>query len=169
MTVGRTAFHSFCRRKRLTSLGGAALAAAVAALPALAQEIKPGGTMVVALPGDPDSLNASIVTDISTSNLSGQFYSTIVRQNNDGHVLPDLAKSWEISPDGKTYTFHFHDNVKWHDGTPFTAEDVAWSLWNVNKKSNGPASGLLEAVESIEATDPLTAVFKLKYAYPPLL
>jgi peptide/nickel transport system substrate-binding protein len=169
MTVGRTAFHSFCRRKRLTSLGGAALAAAVAALPALAQEIKPGGTMVVALPGDPDSLNASIVTDISTSNLSGQFYSTIVRQNNDGHVLPDLAKSWEISPDGKTYTFHFHDNVKWHDGTPFTAEDVAWSLWNVNKKYNGPASGLLEAVESIEATDPLTAVFKLKYAYPPLL
>jgi ABC-type transport system substrate-binding protein len=117
MTVGRTAFHSFCRRKLLTSLGGAALAAAVAALPALAQEIKPGGTMVVALPGDPDSLNASIVTDISTSNLSGQFYSTIVRQNNDGHVLPDLAKSWEISPDGKTYTFHFHHNVKWHDGT----------------------------------------------------
>lgn len=161
----------FPRHSNLLSAGAglAALAAVVAASPVLSAEIKPGGTMVVALPGDPDSLNAGIVTDISTSNLSGQFYSTIVRQDGDGKVQPYLAKSWEISEDGKTYTFHFFDNIKWHDGTPFTAEDVAWSLWNVNKEYNGPASGLLEAVESIEATDELTAVFKLKYSYPPLL
>ncbi len=52
---------------------------------------------------------------------------------------------------------------------PFTAEDVAWGLWNVNKNFNGPSGGLLTAVESITAPDKLTAVFKLKYPYPPLL
>ena len=145
-------------------LAGLCVATAVGA-----QEIKRGGTMVVALPGDPEVLNSSITTDIASSNLCGQVYSTLVRLDNDGAVQPYLAKSWEISPDGLTYTFHLFDNVKWHDGKPFTAEDVAWGLWNVNQKYNGPASGLLEPVESIDATDKLTVVFKLKFPYPPLL
>jgi peptide/nickel transport system substrate-binding protein len=161
-------------RGRGIRLGAALFAAAISAallVPwrAEAQEIKKGGTMVVALPGDPEVLNSSITTDISSSNLSGQVYSTIVRLDNDGVVQPYLAKSWEISPDGLTYTFHLFDNIKWHDGVPFTAEDISWGLWNVNKKYNGPASGLLESVESITATDKNTVVFKLKYAYPPLL
>jgi peptide/nickel transport system substrate-binding protein len=134
-----------------------------------ATEIKPGGTMVVALPGDPEVLNSSITTDISSSNLSGQIYSTLVRLDNDGQVEPYLARSWEIAPDGLTYTFRLFEDVKWHDGKPFTAEDVAWGLWNVNRKYNGPASGLLAAVEAIEAADRHTVVFRLKYPYPPLL
>ena len=130
---------------------------------------KAGGTMVVALPGDPPVINSTVTTDISSSNLSGQVYSTIVRLDQDGNVQPYLAESWDITPDGLTYTFRFPSTIKWHDGTPFTAEDVAWGLWNVNRKYNGPASGLLEAVESITAPDARTAVFKLKYPYPPLL
>ncbi|MBS7588513.1 ABC transporter substrate-binding protein [Ancylobacter defluvii] len=130
---------------------------------------KEGGAMVVALPGDPPVINSTITTDISSSNISGQVYSTIVRLDRDGKVLPYLAKSWDISPDGLTYTFHLYEGIKWHDGTPFTAEDVAWSLWNVNKKYNGPASGLLAPVESITAPDADTVVFKLKYPSPPLL
>ncbi len=162
--------RAFTRALRC-SLGVAAIALAVGTTPSFAQatKIKEGGTMVVALPGDPDSLNAGIVTDISTSNLSGQFYSTIVRQDTEGQVQPYLAESWDISEDGKTYTFHLFKDIKWHDGTPFTAEDIAWSLWNINKEYNGPASGLLEAVERIEAVDDHTVVFHLKYAYPPLL
>ncbi|MET0741848.1 MAG: ABC transporter substrate-binding protein, partial [Microvirga sp.] len=130
---------------------------------------KAGGTMVIALPGDPPVINSTVTTDISSSSLSGQVYSTIVRLDKDGNVLPYLAESWDISPDGLTYTFRFPTTIKWHDGVPFTAEDVAWGLWNVNKTYNGPASGLLEAVESITAPDARTAVFKLKYPYPPLL
>ena len=139
------------------------------ALPSTAAEIKKGGTMVVVLPGDPPVINSAITSDTSSNNLCGQIYSTIIRLENSGKVIPYLAKSWDISADGKTYTFKFFDNIKWHDGTPFTAEDVAWSLWNVNREYNGPASGLLKAVESITATDKLTAVFKLNYAFPPLL
>ena len=46
----------------------------------------------------------------------------------EGKITPDLAKSYEISPDGLTYTFHLHSNVEWHDGHPFSADDVAFSL-----------------------------------------
>ena len=42
------------------------------------------------------------------------------------HVKPALAKSWDISPDGKTLTFHLQDNVKFHSGNPLTAADVVW-------------------------------------------
>src|SRR5215217_5353502 len=106
--------------------------------PARAQEVKSGGAMIVALPGDPEMLNSSMTTDISSSNISGQVYNTIVQLDQDGNVQPALALSWEISPDGLTYTFKFFDNIKWHDGVPFTAEDVSWGLWNVNKNYNGP-------------------------------
>lgn len=43
-------------------------------------------------------------------------------------ILPDLARSWEISPDARVYTFHLHQNVRWHDGAPFTAKDVIFSF-----------------------------------------
>ena len=42
--------------------------------------------------------------------------------------VPDLADSWEVSPDGLTWTFHLHPGVKWHDGQPFTANDVAFTV-----------------------------------------
>lgn len=44
------------------------------------------------------------------------------------HIIGDLAERWEVSPDGKTYTFFLHKNVQWHDGEPFTAADVAYSF-----------------------------------------
>jgi peptide/nickel transport system substrate-binding protein len=160
------------RRRVIVSLAAASVALALGLLPAesaRAQQINKGGTLVVALPGDVEVINSSITTDISSSNMCGQVYSTIVRLDDNGNVQPYLAKSWEISPDGLTYTFRFFDNIKWHDGVPFTSEDVAWGLWNVNKKYNGPASGLLDAVEKIDTPDKLTAVFRLKYPYPPLL
>ena len=156
-------------RRRLLQLFGLAAVGGTMTPTAFAQDGKKGGTMVVVLPGDVEVINSSITTDISSSNMCGQVYSTVVRLNDDGNVEPYLAKQWERSADGLTFTFQFFDNITWHDGTPFTAEDVAWSLWNINRKFNGPASGLLEAVESITTPDKLTAVFKLKYPYPPLL
>ncbi|MEO3999532.1 ABC transporter substrate-binding protein [Mesorhizobium sp. CAU 1732] len=149
--------------------GAAAAAFLIAGLLPDAVHAQGDGVLVVALPGDPPVINSGITTDISSSNLSGQVYSTLVRLDPEGQVIPSLAQSWEISEDGLTYTFNLFEGVKWHDGEPFTAQDVAWSLWNVNKEFNGPASGLLEAVSSIEAVDDLTVVFNLEYTYPPLL
>lgn len=125
--------------------------------------------MVVALAGDPPVINSGITTDISSSHIGGQVYSTIVGLDKDGNPIPSLAKSWDISEDGKTYTFHLFDGISWHDGEPFSAEDIAWSLWNINREYNGPSSGLLGSVTSIEATDDTTVVFTLDAPYPPLL
>ncbi|UCG66621.1 MAG: ABC transporter substrate-binding protein [Deltaproteobacteria bacterium] len=52
-------------------------------------------------------------------------------------VEPDLAKSWAISADGKVYTFHLFENVKWHDGKPFSAEDVKYSLEKMTDPKKG--------------------------------
>lgn len=145
-----------------------ALGLAMAATPGIAQ-VKEGGTMVVALPGDPPFINSAIGSDISSSNLSGQIYATIVRLDNNGKVAPYLAEAWEWSEDGLTLTFHLRDGLTWSDGVPFTAEDVAWGLWNVNREFSGPASGLLSVVTSIEAPDDKTVVFTLEHPYPPLL
>ncbi|GHC78950.1 ABC transporter substrate-binding protein [Limoniibacter endophyticus] len=135
------------------------------AIPVSSQE----NSIIVGLAGDPTLINSAITTEINSSVVGAQVYSTIVRLNYKGEPIPSLAKSWEISPDGKTYTFRFFEGIKWHDGTPFTAEDVAWSLQNLNRKFNGPAGGLLEAVQEMKVIDPLTVVFELSQPYPPLL
>src|SRR4051812_189339 len=94
--------------------GGAAILGPTveAAMPA---NVKAGGTFVVALPGDPEVINSGITSDISSSNISGQVYDTIVRLDNDGNVTPGLAKTWNVSEDGLTYTFNLFAGVKWHD------------------------------------------------------
>ena len=123
------------RRQILAMFGLAAVGAGAtsAIVPrAQAQAGRKGGTMVVALPGDVEVINSSITTDIASSNMCGQVYSTVVRLDDDGNVQPYLAKQWEISPDGLTYTFRFFENITWHDGKPFTAEDVTWGLWNLS-------------------------------------
>ncbi|KAA0971853.1 ABC transporter substrate-binding protein [Aureimonas fodinaquatilis] len=126
-------------------------------------------SIVVGLSGDPTIINSGITTEISSSVVGAQIYSTIVRLDSEGNPIPSLAESWEVSDDGLTYTFKFFDGIKWHDGTPFTSQDVAWSLLNINREFNGPAGGLLKAVETIETPDDRTAVFKLSTPYPPLL
>lgn len=55
-------------------------------------------------------------------------YSGIVQVDPNGKVVPDLAKEWEMSKSGKVYTFHLRKGVKWHDGEPFTAEDVVFTF-----------------------------------------
>lgn len=67
-------------------------------------------------------------------------YNTLVMLDRAGKVIPDLAKSWEMSPDYKTYTFHLRKGVKFHDGTPFTAHAVKFSydrMLRINRTSMG--------------------------------
>lgn len=56
-------------------------------------------------------------------------FSNLVKVDKDEHtIIPDLADSWEVSPDAKVYTFHLHPGVTWQDGQPFTANDVAFTI-----------------------------------------
>src|SRR5882672_2803934 len=79
-------------------------------------------------------------------------------------VIPDLAKSWQISVDGLTYTFALREGVKFHDGAPLTAEDVVASFTHIISPPPGvlsPRQGLFDAVKEVVATGPLTVEFRL--------
>ena len=79
----------------------------------------------------------------------------LTRIGENGEVLPALAESWEVSDDGKSYTFKLRDGVKFHDGTAFDAQDVVFSLERArSEKSENAQKSLFSAIETVEAVDP---------------
>src|SRR3954452_25248617 len=99
------------------------------------------------------------------------FDNLIRRDPNDGAktIIPDLAHSWEIAPDGKTYTFHLREGVQFHDGADLTAEDVKATYDRITKPPAGisiPRSVLFKAVSEINARDKHTVEFKLSEPRP---
>ncbi|MCR0984346.1 ABC transporter substrate-binding protein [Roseomonas populi] len=85
-------------------------------------------------------------------------------------VRPGLAERWEVSEDGKTYTFHLKRNVTFCDGKPMTARDVAYTInrW-VDPATRSPVRYRAGQVESVTAADDYTVVYKLKEPYSELL
>ncbi|MFA5317178.1 MAG: ABC transporter substrate-binding protein [Dehalococcoidales bacterium] len=78
-------------------------------------------------------------------------------------IIGDLAESWEISDDGLSITFHLRQGVKWHDGVPFTANDVIYSMDKMNDVNRSAISDWFPAYESTEKLDDYTVMVHLKY------
>jgi peptide/nickel transport system substrate-binding protein len=122
-----------------------------------------GGNFVFGVTEEPDTLDiyksAFAVASLVTSNMGA----SLVAKNSEGQMVPYLAKSWEISEDGLTYTFHLRDDVKFSNGDPFTANDYVWT-WD-RCRAEGfvcPVSAsLLQPLTSYEATDDYTFVLHL--------
>ena len=85
------------------------------------------------------------------------------------NMVPDLAESWELSPDGKTYTFHLRRGVKFHDGKPFTSKDVKHSLDKLRDPKRSVLASLVTAVERVEISDDFTVRVRMSHPYPELL
>jgi len=128
-----------------------------------------GGTLVAILPGDPPTINPGVSSDITQMTLSAQIYNTLVRLDNEQNVRGVLAESWEISPDGKTYTFRLRKGAKWHDGKPFTSADVAYGFLEINRKYSAFGSTNFKMVSRIDTPDTHTAVMHLDHPFPPML
>ena len=108
---------------------------------------------------DPTSAAAGAIDQVVYSNI----FEGLTRFGPDGSVNPGLAESWEISEDGKTYTFKLHSGVKFHDGTDFEATDVVFSLDRARAEdSTNAQKALFEGIESVEAVDPTTVKVTLK-------
>ena len=76
---------------------------------------------------DIGTLDVSLTNNTISSNAIGQLYEGLIHLDKDNKPAPGAAKSWEVSPDGLTYTFKLQDNAKWWDGTPVTAQDFVYS------------------------------------------
>lgn len=128
------------------------------------------GTFVVAISSDPGHLNPAITTSGGTHTASELMYNGLVRVNADLEVEPDLASDWEITDDGATYTFTLRDDVTWHDGEPFTSEDVRFSFEEVLLQFHSRTSASMsDVLEAIETPDDTTVVFRFSQPYAPLL
>ena len=94
-------------------------------------------------------------------------YDYLVDIDADNRIQPRLARSWEVSDDGRVYTFRLHEGVRFHDGTPFTAEDVVWTLNRLRDPEVGSgAADLLKNVVAVRALDPLTVEIELSESDP---
>lgn len=80
---------------------------------------------------DPRSLDPALSTDVPTGRAVGYVFDGLVRFTPDAQVVPGLARAWDVSTDGLTYTFHLRTGVKFHDGRPFTARNVVATFQRV--------------------------------------
>lgn len=108
---------------------------------------------------DPTSGAAAAIDEVVFPNL----FEGLVRVASDGSINPGLAKSWDLSDDGLTYTFHLVTGAKFHDGADFDASDVKFSLDRaMADDSTNAQKGLFEPIETIEIVDPATVKITLK-------
>ena len=77
---------------------------------------------------DPPTLDPHLTTDATSARIIVEVFGGLVTIDPDLDIVPDLAESWDISDDGRVYTFHLRPDAKFHDGRPVTAHDVQWSL-----------------------------------------
>lgn len=153
--------------KGAAALGLAPAIAAGVARRAGAQDLT--NTVVFAVEGSPPTFDPAAATDSRADTPSLNLYGALV-QHAPGttEVEPDLAASWEQAPDGLGYTFTLRDGVAFHDGTPLTAADVAYTFERLIGLQRGVYRNVT-AVTAVETPDPLTVVLRLAEPFPGLV
>lgn len=125
--------------------------------------------LIFAIKADVTTFHPSDISTTIEMDVTDQIYDKLMDLPYDGsnEYVPRIAKSYEISEDGLSYTFHLRDDVTFHDGSKLTADDVAFSaeLYK-NSKFQG---ALAEGLSDIEVVDPYTIVFKTSEPYSPFL
>lgn len=145
------------------------------------EEAAEGGTLIFGRGGDSTSLDPSRTTEGETFKVTKNIFETLLKFEDGGTAVePGLAKSWETSDDGLTYTFELREGVKFHDGTDFNAEAVVknferWASGDAEKfpyyssMFGGFGDDEDHIIESVTAEDDYTVVFKLKRPQAPFL
>lgn len=126
------------------------------------------GTFFQHFGAEPTTLNPITSTDAYASTVQTYVLDSLLTRNEDTYEWqPALAESWEISKDGKTFTFKLREGVKWHDGKPLTAEDVKYSFdAYFDGRWEAPHMKVyLEGIEGVTVVDPRTVRFETKDIY----
>src|SRR6266516_2535361 len=155
-------------RRQLLNRGGATLGALSLGRPAWAQTPKPGGSFISAQTTEATGLDPQLVPALSRSRRSPMMYSQLVRFDGDMNVVPELAESWQISPDGLAWTFKLRQGVKFHDGQEFTSADVKFSFDRLLEKSQSGKSDF-SAVDKVEPVGKYGVKFVTKEPFAALV
>ena len=133
---------------------------------------KSGGVLKYAITSRPPHFDFHQSGTINSLGSQGCMFDNLVRRDprdSGKTIIPDLAHSWEIDKEGKTYTFHLREGVTFHDGADFTSEDVKATYDRICKPPQGisiPRSSLFTTVSEISAPDKKTVIFKLSEPRP---
>jgi peptide/nickel transport system substrate-binding protein len=134
---------------------------------------KSGGVLRYGITSRPPHFDVHQSGTINSLGSQGCMFDNLIRRDprdSGKTIIPDLAHSWEIAKDGKTYTFHLREGVQFHDGAELTADDVKATYDRICKPPAGvsiPRSILFAAVGEVNARDKKTIEFKLADARPP--
>lgn len=160
-------------RRALLAAGAASILAFSA--PAFAQS--PADVLIVGQIAEPKALDPAAVTAVNDFRILMNVYDGLARYKSGTlEVEPALATSWEISDDGKTYTFTLREGVKFHDGSDFNAEAVKFNFDRMLKEDHPfhdtgpfPLSFFFSAVQDVEVVGANTVKFTLDAPYAPFL
>lgn len=124
-----------------------------------------GGAYVEALAESPHNFNPVLSTNDADRDVTRLIFSSLLKYNKRGELAPDLASSYSVSKDGKTYTVKLKEGVTWHDGKPFNSEDVIFTISAIqNSEYASPLRNSWQGIKA-EAADRNTVIFTLKTPY----
>lgn len=128
-----------------------------------------GGIYSEGLVGTVKSINPILPDSDASSDVSRLIFSSLMRLNADGQIEGDLAQSWQVSADGRTYSFHLQPGAKWQDGAPLTAKDVLFTLKLIqNPDTRSPLASSWQGV-SAQAVNDSTINFILPNPFAPFI
>ena len=131
---------------------------------------KKGGALQVVVTPEPPMLMQGLNQNGPTNMIAGNIYESLLRYDDKLKPMPSLAESWEMSADEKIYTFKLKPNVKWHDGKPFTADDVVFTMDKFLREVHPRWRPIVNAqVDKIEKVDDRTVRFTLKQPFGPFM
>ncbi len=156
-------------KKVIAMLAAACTLAASFSVPVMADDAGGRTDLIIAVDADVASLHPFEFSTTVEIDVLDQIYDTLMYMNPDGEHEPEprVAESYEISEDGLDYTFHIRDDVKFHDGTPVTVEDIVFSIEQY--KESEYQGSQISMLSSVEATDDHTVVCHLDTPYAPFL
>ena len=134
---------------------------------AWAQAPRSGGTLISAQTTEATGLDPQLVRAFSRSRRSPMMYNQLVRFDPDMTPRPELAESWQVSPDSLTWTFKLREGVKFHDGQELTSADVKFTFDRLFEKSPGKSDFI--AVDKVEPSGKYAVKFVTKEPFAGLL
>jgi peptide/nickel transport system substrate-binding protein len=138
------------------------------------QQPRRGGELRIAVTAEPPTLDCHQSNTFGTLHYVAPHYSTLLKIDGDRYprIVGDLAESWEISDDRRTYTFRLRPGVRFHDGNVLTAADIVASYERMRNPPQGivsPRREMFAGIATIEAPDERTVVFRLESENPAML